>query len=93
MRVIAPDVGGGFGQKITVYPEEIAIPFAAMRLYSDRSSGSRTAGRTSWPRHRQEDKEQTVTIEAAVTEEGILGTCGPNSSAMPAGSRSTPRAR
>ncbi|MGH2448645.1 MAG: aerobic carbon-monoxide dehydrogenase large subunit [Chloroflexota bacterium] len=33
IRVIAPDVGGGFGQKIMMfYPEEVLVPFAAMRL-------------------------------------------------------------
>ncbi|MEE9301695.1 MAG: xanthine dehydrogenase family protein molybdopterin-binding subunit [Alphaproteobacteria bacterium] len=33
LRVIAPDVGGGFGQKVMLfYPEEILVPWAAMRL-------------------------------------------------------------
>ncbi len=33
VRVIAPDVGGGFGPKIMMfYPEEVLIPHAAMRL-------------------------------------------------------------
>jgi carbon-monoxide dehydrogenase large subunit len=33
VEVIAPDVGGGFGTKIMLfYPEEILIPFAAIRL-------------------------------------------------------------
>ncbi len=33
VRVIAPDVGGGFGTKIMMfYPEEILTPFAAIRL-------------------------------------------------------------
>lgn len=32
IRVIAPDVGGGFGSKFLVYPEEIAIPAAARML-------------------------------------------------------------
>jgi CO/xanthine dehydrogenase Mo-binding subunit len=33
IRVIAPDVGGGFGAKVMMfYPEEILVPFAAMRL-------------------------------------------------------------
>ncbi|MGH2894782.1 MAG: xanthine dehydrogenase family protein molybdopterin-binding subunit [Solirubrobacteraceae bacterium] len=32
IRVIAPDVGGGFGLKCMVFPEEIAIPFAARAL-------------------------------------------------------------
>ena len=32
VRVIAPDVGGGFGPKVFVYPEEILVPFLALRL-------------------------------------------------------------
>jgi carbon-monoxide dehydrogenase large subunit len=32
VRVIAPDVGGGFGAKTVVYPEEILVSAAAMRL-------------------------------------------------------------
>jgi carbon-monoxide dehydrogenase large subunit len=32
VRVIAPDVGGGFGPKFVFYPEEIAIPLAAVLL-------------------------------------------------------------
>jgi len=33
VRVVAPDVGGGFGPKVMMfYPEEILVPFAAMRL-------------------------------------------------------------
>jgi carbon-monoxide dehydrogenase large subunit len=32
IRVIAPDVGGGFGAKLIVYPEDVLIPFLARRL-------------------------------------------------------------
>ncbi len=32
MRVIAPDVGGGFGSKIFVYPEEVAVCWASKQL-------------------------------------------------------------
>ncbi len=32
VRVVAPDVGGGFGPKAGVYPEEVVIPLAARRL-------------------------------------------------------------
>jgi carbon-monoxide dehydrogenase large subunit len=32
VRVIAPDVGGGFGSKIFVYPEEVAISWASKQL-------------------------------------------------------------
>ncbi len=32
LRVISPDVGGGFGSKIPHYPEEILVPWAARKL-------------------------------------------------------------
>ena len=32
IRVIAPDVGGGFGQKAEIYPEEYVIPWLAIHL-------------------------------------------------------------
>ena len=32
VRVIAPDVGGGFGAKLIVYPEDVLIPFIARRV-------------------------------------------------------------
>lgn len=32
LRVISPDVGGGFGSKIPHYPEEILTPLAAMKV-------------------------------------------------------------
>jgi CO/xanthine dehydrogenase Mo-binding subunit len=31
VRVIAPDVGGGFGAKLIVYPEDVLIPLLALR--------------------------------------------------------------
>jgi aerobic carbon-monoxide dehydrogenase large subunit len=32
LRIIAPDVGGGFGPKAVFYPEEVVIPIAAKKL-------------------------------------------------------------
>ncbi len=32
VRVLAPDVGGGFGAKLIVYPEDVLIPLLALRL-------------------------------------------------------------
>jgi carbon-monoxide dehydrogenase large subunit len=32
IRVIAPDVGGGFGLKSAVYPEELTVPWLALHL-------------------------------------------------------------
>ena len=48
LRVIAPDVGGGFGSKIYIYPEEIACLWASMKTNrsvkwtSDRSEAFMT---------------------------------------------------
>jgi aerobic carbon-monoxide dehydrogenase large subunit len=33
LRVVSPDVGGGFGSKIFVYPEECAVVWAARKLF------------------------------------------------------------
>ena len=32
LRVISPDVGGGFGSKIFHYPEEVIVPWIAMKI-------------------------------------------------------------
>jgi aerobic carbon-monoxide dehydrogenase large subunit len=32
VRVVAPDVGGGFGAKLIVYPEDVLVPFLAYRF-------------------------------------------------------------
>jgi carbon-monoxide dehydrogenase large subunit len=72
VEVIAPDVGGGFGTKIMLfYPEEILVPYAAIRL-----------GRpVKWTEDRREhlvaanhERGQRHEVEAAVDREGrILG--------------------
>ena len=51
VRVIAPDVGGGFGAKYVVYPEEIAVA-AATRTCAVQSNGSKTGWSTSSVRSR-----------------------------------------
>jgi aerobic carbon-monoxide dehydrogenase large subunit len=74
VRVIAPEVGGGFGQKMCTSPEEIAIPFIALQL-----------GRpVKWIEDRHEHllaatqaKEEYINLEVAVTNEGkLLGVRG-----------------
>ena len=70
VRVIAPDVGGGFGEKGAVYPEEILVPYLAVLL-----------GRpVKWIEDRQENmlafqaRGHTVDVEAAAKSDGtILG--------------------
>ena len=70
VRVIAPDVGGGFGEKGGLFPEEVVVPYLAMRL-----------GRpVKWVEDRQENmvafhgRGFTVDMEAALKDDGtILG--------------------
>src|SRR5581483_2519158 len=69
LRVIAPDVGGGFGSKLNVYAEE-AIVLAAAR---------RTGRPVKWVEERSENYLSTIQgrdvyqeIELAATEDGKL---------------------
>ncbi len=70
VRVIAPDVGGGFGEKASMFPEEVVIPYLAILL-----------GRPiKWIETRQENmtafhgRGHSVEVEAAVRSDGtILG--------------------
>ena len=69
LRVIAPDVGGGFGVKQDVYPEEVVIPLLAQRL-----------GRpVKWVETRREhftgtahSREQVHDLELAVARDGVV---------------------
>jgi carbon-monoxide dehydrogenase large subunit len=81
IRVLAPDVGGGFGQKIPIHPEEVAVALAA-----------RHTGRpVVWLEDRRENlvaapqaKEQLLRLELALGARGeflalraaILGDAG-----------------
>lgn len=71
VRVISPEVGGGFGQKMTIYPEEVVIAHLGKVL-----------GRpVKWVEDRRENlaaathaKEQIIELEAAVRNDGkVLG--------------------
>jgi carbon-monoxide dehydrogenase large subunit len=71
VRVISPEVGGGFGQKMTIYPEEVVIAYLGKVL-----------GRpVKWVEDRRENlaaathaKEQIIELEAAVRADGkVLG--------------------
>lgn len=69
IRVLVPDVGGGFGQKIPIHPEEVAVALAARRL-----------GRpVIWVEDRYESlvaapqaKEQTIGCQLALGADGEL---------------------
>ncbi|MET0502132.1 MAG: xanthine dehydrogenase family protein molybdopterin-binding subunit [Candidatus Binatia bacterium] len=69
VRVIAPDIGGGFGPKVFVYPEEILVPFLALEL-----------GRpVKWIEDRQEHfistahgRDQIHDVELGFDQEGLI---------------------
>lgn len=71
LRVIAPEVGGGFGAKMHRYPEEVVVPFCARLLQRP----------VKWTETRSEShvstmhgRAHTEYIEAAVEKDGrILG--------------------
>ena len=68
VRLVAPDVGGGFGEKGCLFPEEIAIPYLSIRLERP----------IKWVESRQENmlafhgRGYTVDLEAAVRNDGTL---------------------
>jgi carbon-monoxide dehydrogenase large subunit len=68
VRVVAPDVGGSFGVKDCLFPEDVLIPYLALRL-----------GRpVRWIEERRENmlayhgRGQSLDIEAAVRRDGVL---------------------
>jgi len=69
VRVVAPDVGGGFGLKMHVFPEDVAVAALARRL----------GGPVKWIEERRENlgsasqaREQRVEVEVAADGEGRL---------------------
>src|SRR6266702_404944 len=67
VRVIIPEVGGGFGSKLNVYPEEIVAAFAAMK----------TGHPVKWIEDRSENlavtihgRDQVDYVEVAATRDG-----------------------
>ncbi len=67
VRVIVPEVGGGFGSKLNVYPEEMVTAFASMR----------TGHPVKWIEERSENlavtthgRDQLDYVEVAATREG-----------------------
>jgi carbon-monoxide dehydrogenase large subunit len=69
LRVVAPDVGGGFGPKATIYPEDYVLPWLALKL-----------GRpVRWIEDRREDllatvqeRDQIHEIEVGFNNDGTL---------------------
>src|SRR5678816_976450 len=69
LRVITPEVGGGFGSKLNIYAEEAILGFIAMKLHRP----------VKWIETRRENlsatihgRAQTGTIEVAVKNDGTL---------------------
>ena len=69
VRVVAPDVGGGFGAKFVMYPEEVAIAAAGLKLRRP----------VKWIEDRREhflaavqEREQYWDLEAAFESDGRL---------------------
>ena len=69
IRVVAPDVGGGFGTKAHVYPEELVVAALAIRL-----------GRpVKWIQDRREDlmtsihsRDHVYRVDVAVDRDGVI---------------------
>jgi aerobic carbon-monoxide dehydrogenase large subunit len=69
VRVVAPEVGGGFGTKTTIYPEDVLVPAIAARL----------ACPVKWIESRQEhlqsathSREQVHDAELAASRDGLI---------------------
>jgi carbon-monoxide dehydrogenase large subunit len=68
VRVIAPDVGGSFGVKDCLFPEDVLIPYLALRLKRP----------VKWIEERRENmlayhgRGHSLDIEAAVRRDGVL---------------------
>jgi aerobic carbon-monoxide dehydrogenase large subunit len=69
VRVIVPEVGGGFGSKLNIYPEEMVAAFASMK----------TGHAVKWIEDRSENlaatihgRDQVDYVEVAATKEGKI---------------------
>ncbi len=69
IRVVTPDVGGGFGAKCVIYPEEIAVAYMARKI----------GGSLKWVEHRREHllttvhaRDQRHEVEVGFEEDGTI---------------------
>ncbi|MEM4373864.1 MAG: xanthine dehydrogenase family protein molybdopterin-binding subunit [Nitrososphaerota archaeon] len=69
VRVIAPDVGGGFGSKLNHYPEEVIIPHLAMKLNRPIKWFESRAENLSSTTH---GRDMIVYVSAAARKDGKL---------------------
>jgi aerobic carbon-monoxide dehydrogenase large subunit len=69
LRIVSPDVGGGFGSKIFQYPEEVIVLFAAKKL---NRPVKWTARRSEAFLSDAQGRDHESVAEAAVTNDGKL---------------------
>ena len=85
VRVIAPDVGGGFGAKLIVYPEDVLIPFLALRV-----GAARALARGPPRAHADRDagaRRRSTRSRSASTTRAACSRCATASSTTPARTR------
>ena len=80
VRIIAPDVGGGFGYKVIVHPEELAVAWLAMkyrkpyRWIEDRREHLVSGANARQHRYRltgyADDKGRLLALDAEITIDG-----------------------
>jgi aerobic carbon-monoxide dehydrogenase large subunit len=69
LRVVAPDVGGGFGSKLHLYPEEVLVTALAIRL---RRAVRWTATRSEDFQATNHGRDHVQDVELCATAEGVI---------------------
>jgi aerobic carbon-monoxide dehydrogenase large subunit len=69
LRVVAPDVGGGFGSKLHLYPEEVLVTALAIRL---RRAVRWTATRSEDFQATNHGRDHVQDVELCATADGII---------------------
>ena len=69
LRVISPDVGGGFGSKIFHYPEEVIVPWVARRI---NRPAKWVASRTESFMTDSQGRDHVTHVKMALTADGVI---------------------
>jgi carbon-monoxide dehydrogenase large subunit len=69
LRVVAPDVGGGFGSKLHLYPEEVLVTALAIRL---RRAVKWTATRSEDFQATDHGRDHVQDVEVCATADGVI---------------------
>jgi carbon-monoxide dehydrogenase large subunit len=69
LRVVAPDVGGGFGSKLHLYPEEVLVTALAIRL---RRAVKWTATRSEDFTATNHGRDHVQDVELCATADGVI---------------------